>query len=87
MNMATLEELIFAVTRVDPTAYDDWRDTGNGQEYTVHYGAGQANGWHATMHEAWEVYASELRDTVVEEDRISDAAIVTLSAVLPLPEP
>lgn len=81
--MATLEELILAVTRVDPSAYDDWRDTGNGQEYTVHAGSGQPNGWHASVQDAWEAYATELKAQAEETDRISDLAIETLAAVLP----
>lgn len=81
----TLEELVYAVTRVDHDAYDNWRDTGSGQEFTVHTGAGTPNGWHGTMREAWEAYALDLKAQAEETDRISDLAIDTLSAVLELP--
>lgn len=79
---ATLEELVFAVTRVDPDAYDNWRDNGDAQEYTVHTGSGQPNGWHPTMRDAWSAYAEQLKAQAEETDRISDLAIETLAAVL-----
>ena len=82
--MPTLEDVISAVTTVDPSAYDDWRNTGSGLEYTVHAGSGSPNGWHATMHEAWEAYALQLKASAEESERISDAAIDTLSAALHL---